>query len=238
MSDSEGKKKGMNEDEIASKLISVSYKRFYVDVKQNTRGRFIKIAESQMGSNHKSRVVLSMSAASALVEKLSSYIEFSEETPEDPKREDTADLKSDVISIDTRRYYVDLKENNRGRFLRIAQTSSMPRPTRSQVAIPMQGVKEIKDCISDFIAKFGEGYMDATNDLMPPVTVKTDFNKIFYFDACQNDRGTFVRISEIKSVSGFRNSLTVPTTCLVSFRAALSEVIDKLNIETKSDVEH
>ena len=45
MSDSEGKKKGMNEDEIASKLISVSYKRFYVDVKQNTRGRFIKIAE-------------------------------------------------------------------------------------------------------------------------------------------------------------------------------------------------
>ena len=63
----------------------------------------------------------------------------------------------------------------------------------------MQGVKEIKDCISDFIAKFGEGYMDATNDLMPPVTVKTDFNKIFYFDACQNDRGTFVRISEVKS---------------------------------------
>lgn len=47
MSDSEHRnnKKGANEDEIASKLISIAYKRFYVDVKQNTRGRFIKIAE-------------------------------------------------------------------------------------------------------------------------------------------------------------------------------------------------
>lgn len=50
MSDSEHKNnknnKGGNEDEIASKLISIAYKRFYVDVKQNTRGRFIKIAEA------------------------------------------------------------------------------------------------------------------------------------------------------------------------------------------------
>ena len=44
MSDSD-RKKGASEDEIASKLITVGYKRFYVDVKQNTRGRFIKIAE-------------------------------------------------------------------------------------------------------------------------------------------------------------------------------------------------
>lgn len=36
----------------------------------------------QMGANHKSRVVLSMSAASALVDKLEGYLTFHDSTPE------------------------------------------------------------------------------------------------------------------------------------------------------------
>lgn len=42
-------------------------------------------------------------------------------------------LKSDIMNFETRRYYLDLKENSRGRFLRIAQANNTPRPTRSQV---------------------------------------------------------------------------------------------------------
>ncbi|VDN35389.1 unnamed protein product [Cylicostephanus goldi] len=34
-----------NEEELASKQLNIQYKRYYVDVKQNNRGRFIKIAE-------------------------------------------------------------------------------------------------------------------------------------------------------------------------------------------------
>lgn len=33
------------EQELASKMLQVQNKRFYVDVKQNNRGRFIKLAE-------------------------------------------------------------------------------------------------------------------------------------------------------------------------------------------------
>ncbi|GMT24719.1 hypothetical protein PFISCL1PPCAC_16016 [Pristionchus fissidentatus] len=235
MSDSEHRnKKGGNEDEIASKLISVAYKRFYVDVKQNTRGRFIKIAE--MGANHKSRVVLSMSAASALVDKLEGYLSFHDTTPEDPKREETTDLMSDILNFETRRYYLDLKENSRGRFLRLAQTSSLPRPSRSQVAIPMVGLKEIKECIADFISKFGEGYMDSNSDLMDAMTLKSELGKTFYFDANQNDRGSFLRVSEVKSASGFRTSITIPASSLTAFRKVLTEAIEKLNID-KTDVE-
>ncbi|GMR48561.1 hypothetical protein PMAYCL1PPCAC_18756 [Pristionchus mayeri] len=236
MSDSEhknNKNKGGNEDEIASKLISVAYKRFYVDVKQNTRGRFIKIAE--MGANHKSRVVLSMSAASALVDKLEGYLSYHDSTPEDPKREETADLMSDVLNFESRRYYLDLKENNRGRFLRLAQTSPLPRPSRSQVAIPISGLKEIKECIADFISKFGEGYMDSQNEV-DSLTLKTELGKTFYFDANQNDRGSFVRVSEVKASSGFRTSITIPASSLSEFRKVLTEVIEKMNIE-KTDVE-
>jgi hypothetical protein len=34
-----------NEEELASKTLYVQTKRFYLDVKQNRRGRFLKIAE-------------------------------------------------------------------------------------------------------------------------------------------------------------------------------------------------
>ncbi len=35
----------VNEDELASKTLYIQSKRFYLDVKQNRRGRFLKIAE-------------------------------------------------------------------------------------------------------------------------------------------------------------------------------------------------
>lgn len=36
---------GPGEEELASKTLQIQSKRFYLDVKQNRRGRFIKIAE-------------------------------------------------------------------------------------------------------------------------------------------------------------------------------------------------
>ena len=38
---------GSDEEELASKTLQIQSKRFYLDVKQNRRGRFIKIAEVQ-----------------------------------------------------------------------------------------------------------------------------------------------------------------------------------------------
>ena len=37
--------KAAGEEELASKVLQIQTKRFYLDVKQNRRGRFIKIAE-------------------------------------------------------------------------------------------------------------------------------------------------------------------------------------------------
>lgn len=34
-----------NEQELATKTLYIQHKRFYLDVKQNHRGRFIKVAE-------------------------------------------------------------------------------------------------------------------------------------------------------------------------------------------------
>lgn len=68
--------------------------------------------------------------------------------PEDGK------LKSTHIVGGTRRYYLDLKENQRGRFLRVSQTQPRGGP-RSQIAIPAQGMEEFKNILSGLLEVYG-----------------------------------------------------------------------------------
>lgn len=71
-----------------------------------------------------------------------------DEVPEDGK------LKSSQIVGNNRRYYLDLKENQRGRFLRVSQTH--PRGgQRSQIAIPAQGMIEFRDKLTDLLEAYG-----------------------------------------------------------------------------------
>lgn len=40
-----GQQGQQSEQELATKMLQIQSKRFYLDVKQNRRGRFIKVAE-------------------------------------------------------------------------------------------------------------------------------------------------------------------------------------------------
>ena len=75
-------------------------------------------------AGRKSRLLLAMSTAAEFRDHLTHFSELyaklgpphPHNAPEDGK------LKSEVIIKDNRRYYLDLKENSRGRFLRVSQT--------------------------------------------------------------------------------------------------------------------
>ena len=55
-------------------MIQIQSKRFYIDVKENERGRFIKLAEVGVGGR-KSRILMTMDAAAEFKDKL---IQFSD----------------------------------------------------------------------------------------------------------------------------------------------------------------
>lgn len=138
-------------------MLQIQSKRFYLDVKQNRRGRFIKVAEVrlccssdlslclcvlknrelfikesflfpwlQIGADgRRSQIFLALSTAAEFRDHLSTFSEYysslgppnPENVPEDGK------LKSEMMIKDNRRYYLDLKENSRGRFLRVSSLS-------------------------------------------------------------------------------------------------------------------
>lgn len=96
---------------------------------------------------------------------------------------------------DNRRYYLDLKENSRGRFLRVSQTITRGGP-RSQVAIPAQGMIEFRDALTDLLDEFSADEHAYKPDLPEGRHMHVD-NKNFYFDIGQNNRGIYMRISEV-----------------------------------------
>lgn len=106
---------------------------------------------------------------------------------------ESALIKSETLAIDGRKFYIDLKENDRGRFLRIAQMPSNPRQTRQQIAIPADGIAEIHKTLANYVAEYGKGH-EQENTTGPKITAE---NKSFLFHVGKNDRGAFVRISEV-----------------------------------------
>ncbi|XP_074602277.1 purine-rich binding protein-alpha isoform X2 [Brevipalpus obovatus] len=224
------------ESELATKMLQIQHKRFYLDVKQNRRGRFFKVAEVKVGpAGRKSRLLLAMSTAAEFRDHLTTFSELyaslgppnPESVPEDGK------LKSEIMVKEHRRYYLDLKENNRGRFLRVSQTVTRDGVRRSQIAIPAQGMIEFRDALTDLLDEFGvsdggneDEKTSGFNGELPEGKLLKAENKKFYFDVGQNNLGVFMRISEVKT--NFRSSITIPEKSWAKFRDIFNEYVEKL----------
>ncbi|XP_050408635.1 transcriptional activator protein Pur-beta isoform X2 [Patella vulgata] len=225
------------EQELATRTLHIQSKRFYLDVKQNRRGRFIKVAEVGAGGK-KSRLLLAMSSAAEFRDYLTDFTEHyasleggdnesptnTENPPEDGK------LKSELIVKDNRRYYLDLKENQRGRFLRVSQTIPRGGP-RSQIAIPAQGMIEFRDALTELLDEFGTDDQEPQSDLPESRSMRVE-NKMFYFDVGSNRRGVYMRISEVRN--NFRTAITIPERSWARFRDILSEFSEKSDKQERS----
>ncbi|XP_038648605.1 transcriptional activator protein Pur-beta [Scyliorhinus canicula] len=250
--------------ELASKRVDIQNKRFYLDVKQNAKGRFLKIAEVVGAGGRKSRLTVSMPVAAEMRDSLGDFIEHyaqlglpsggglrrrrrppedeEEEAQQQPQQQETSPapaqpeaqaqrvLKSEYLVRENRKYYLDLKENQRGRFLRIRQTVSRgpgwgyagQSPGQSQgqtIALPAQGLIEFRDALARLLEDYGAAPAaaggsprDEAGAAEPPelpagISVPVD-NKRFFFDPGSNRYGVFLRLSEVKP--SYRHSITVP----------------------------
>uniref|UniRef100_A0AAV2ISQ9 Purine-rich element-binding protein gamma n=1 Tax=Knipowitschia caucasica TaxID=637954 RepID=A0AAV2ISQ9_KNICA len=255
---------GSDIQELASKRVDIQKKRFYLDVKQSVRGRFLKIAEVWIGRGRhdnirKSKLTLSMSMAPALRYCLGDFIDYyariglrgslAPSNSEDARRrpqeqlsptgsaasEDQAHrvLKSEFIERDNRKYFLDLKENQRGRFLRIRQTVSKGYGTmgyygqgiEQTIVLPAQGLIEFRDALSQLIEDYGDEDSEdrglgaiKNHEEQPELPEAASFrvdNKRFYFDVGSNRYGVFLKISEVRQP--YRNTITVPLKAWARF---------------------
>lgn len=71
---------------------------------------------------------------------------------------------------------------------------------RSQVAIPAQGMIEFRDALTDLLDEFSTDEHGCRPELPEGRHMHVD-NKNFYFDIGQNNRGIYMRISEVSNTN-------------------------------------
>uniref|UniRef100_A0A670IT87 Purine rich element binding protein B n=1 Tax=Podarcis muralis TaxID=64176 RepID=A0A670IT87_PODMU len=251
--------------ELASKRLDIQNKRFYLDVKQNAKGRFLKIAEVGAGGS-KSRLTLSMAVAAEFRDYLGDFIEhYAQLGPSSPEQLAQASpggedggggagprraLKSEFLVRENRKYYLDLKENQRGRFLRIRQTINRgpggggggggggpgfpggPPGLQSgqTIALPAQGLIEFRDALAKLIDDYGADEDElgggGGGGGLPEGTSITVDSKRFFFDVGCNKYGVFLRVSEVKP--SYRNAITVPYKAWAKFGGAFCRYADEM----------
>ena len=101
-----------------------------------------------------------------------------------------------------------------------------PRGARTQVAIPAQGLIEFKDQLTDMLERYSTASEEASQaDLPESKSLRAD-NKTFYFDCGSNQRGIFLKISEVRQ-NRYRTSITIPEKYLKQFKDQINEFIEK-----------
>ena len=77
----------------------------------------------------------------------------------DPDNLNKGELKSEVMYKDDKKYHMDLKENARGRFLKVSETFTRGY-SRFQVFIPAEGMKEFQQNLGELIDEYDNGKIE------------------------------------------------------------------------------
>merc|ERR1712209_327670 len=143
-------------------------KRFYLDVKENQRGRFIKVAEIS-ADGRKNQILMTFSTAALFSQNLVKFIDFYEGLNKlDPDNLKQGELKSEVmykydngdaddavngpqnkhLRIENKNFYFDIKKNQQGRYMTISEVKGN---YRNSILVPESGWEDFRDVLDDYV---------------------------------------------------------------------------------------
>ncbi|XP_012471766.1 transcription factor Pur-alpha 1 isoform X1 [Gossypium raimondii] len=122
-----GGERGGNDVELVCKTLQVEHKLFYFDLKENPRGRYLKISEKTSAT--RSTIIVPSSGISWFLDLFNYYV-----------NSDDHDLFSKELQLDTKVFYFDIGENRRGRFLKVSEASVSR--NRSTIIVPAGSTRD------------------------------------------------------------------------------------------------
>merc|ERR1711878_32695 len=135
---------GNHQGDLASRTITLEGNRFYLDVKENQRGRFIKIAEMS-ADGRKNQIMMSFSTANQFHQNLTKFMEFYRGLGE----VDSYNLKqSKHVKVENKSFYFDMKSNHQGKYLSISEVRGN---YRNSILVPESGWRNVRDVLDEFI---------------------------------------------------------------------------------------
>ncbi|WOG82824.1 hypothetical protein DCAR_0101992 [Daucus carota subsp. sativus] len=252
---------GGNDVELLCKTLQVEHKLFYFDLKENPRGRYLKISEKTSAT--RSTIILPLNGISFFLDLFNYYVDS-----------DQHDACSKELQLDTKVFYFDIGENRRGRFLKVSEASVSR--NRSTIIVPAGStgdegwvafrniLGEIHEASRLFLMSkqessepserlvglsddVGVGFIsghssqavsaselnaeksidlrsaDETGNMGTSKVIRVD-QKRFFFDLGNNNRGHFLRISEVAGSD--RSSIILPLSGLKQFHEMVGHFVE------------
>ncbi|URD91578.1 PurA ssDNA and RNA-binding protein [Musa troglodytarum] len=272
----EGGATGGTDVELVSKTLQFEHKLFYFDLKENPRGRYLKISEKTSAT--RSTIIVPVDGIVWFLELFGYYISTEEQ-----------DAFSKELKLDSKAFYFDVGENKRGRFLKISEASV--NRNRSTIIVPagisgeegwvafrnvLQEIHEeasrlfmvsnqqhletpehLPGLSDDVGAGFISGHSaqsssgsELNSDRLVDMHTHNDIGglgmsklirvdqKRFFFDLGSNNRGHFLRISEVAGAD--RSSIILPLSSLKQFHEMIGHFVavtkDRGDVTTGADV--
>ncbi|KAK8683128.1 hypothetical protein V6N13_039195 [Hibiscus sabdariffa] len=255
-----GAERGGNDVELLCKTLQVEHKLFYFDLKENPRGRYLKISEKTSAT--RSTIIVPSSGISWFLDLFNYYA-----------NSDEHDLFSKELQLDSKVFYFDIGENRRGRFLKVSEASvSRNRSTiivpagstrdegwaafRNILAdvneasrlftLPNQQSSEPSEDLVGLSDDVGAGFISGHNQPTSNSDLNVDRSvelpaqeeignmgvskviqadqKRFFFDLGSNNRGHFLRISEVAGSD--RSSIILPLSGLKQFHEIVGHFVE------------
>ncbi|KGN66342.1 transcription factor Pur-alpha 1 [Cucumis sativus] len=252
---------GGNDVELMCKTLQVEHKLFYFDLKENPRGRYLKISEKTSAT--RSTIIVPFSGIPWFLDLFNYYI-----------NSDDPEVFSKELQLDTKVFYFDIGENRRGRFLKVSEASvSRNRSTiivpagsnrdegwsafRNILAeineasrlfiLPNQENSEHSERLAGLSDDVGAGFISGHSSQSGPTSdlnvdrqvdlsaqdemgnlgvskvIRAD-QKRFFFDLGSNNRGHFLRISEVAGAD--RSSIILPLSGLKQFYEIVGHFVE------------
>ncbi|GJP36187.1 hypothetical protein CLOM_g20710 [Closterium sp. NIES-68] len=110
------------------------------------------------------------------------------------------ELVSRSLQLEQKLFHLDLKDNPRGRYLKISERTPL---ARSTIMVPLAGVVWFVDLFNYYANGGDQGQLSSKE-------LQLD-SKVFYFDVGENPRGRFLKVSEASLTRG-RSTIIVPAT--------------------------
>jgi len=224
-----------SEETLAESIVQVQSKRFFIDLKSNLRGKFLKVTE--VGDGNRNKIIIPGDGIVRFYEAMHSFA--GKNARGSAPKKPAADVKSttvhsDMMVIDGKTFYLDLLDNSRGRVMKVSQIASDQRVSIMLPAIGLEGftgalasvlreggelVVEGTNSTGEAPGKPGEGNIELASKLVPIE------GKRFFLDLKENEIGRFLQMAEVDQ-GGRRTKMILPLSAVGQFRDTIGVFAD------------
>lgn len=199
-----------DQDNLFSRMMRLEGKTYFLDVRANKRGQFLKLTEKK--PNFRQTVILSGQSVSILNSVLEDAIQgkFDQEKDDDAEG-NWVTLFTKRVGVHNKTLYFDIMKNKYGRSLNVAEVSQSK--GKSAIIISEQGWLQMQRALTEIAESFpafnsGPSRGDSKVIKSQKFSLK---GKTIFIDYLQNDIGRLAKVSELRRSK--RDTLFVPEIC-------------------------